>query len=41
VYYDGILVIRATDAAYTGGVIALDVSNQPIEFDDVVVTALP
>jgi hypothetical protein len=43
VYYDGILVIRTTDPAYRNGVIALDVSNQPIEFDDVVVTygALP
>jgi len=40
VYYDGLLVIRATDtAAYASGLIALDVSNQPIAFDDVAVTA--
>src|SRR5438093_1562020 len=38
VYYDGILALRATDTVYRSGVIALDVSNQPIEFDDVVVT---
>src|SRR2546425_8597381 len=38
VYFDGILVISATDLTYGSGVIALDVSNQPIEFDDVVVT---
>jgi hypothetical protein len=41
VYYDGALVIRATDGAYRSGPIALDVSNQAIEFDDVVVSALP
>src|SRR5712691_5901819 len=37
VYYDGILMIRVNDTAYRSGVIALDVSNQPIAFDDVVV----
>src|SRR2546428_655319 len=37
VYFDGILVISATDLTYGSGVVALDVSNQPIEFDDVVV----
>jgi len=39
VYYDGTLMIRATDMAYGSGVIALDVFNQPVEFDDVVVTS--
>jgi hypothetical protein len=37
VYYDDALVIRVIDGAYSTGVVALDVSNQPIEFDDVVV----
>jgi len=38
VYYDGRLVIRATDTAYRSGMIALDVTNQPIDFDDVLLT---
>jgi len=38
VFYDGRLVILVTDMAYRSGVIALDVSNQPIDFDDVTVT---
>jgi hypothetical protein len=41
VYYDDMLVIVAIDTdpgAYRQGVVALDVSNQPIAFDDVVVT---
>ena len=38
VYYDGTLVISAADATYTSGLIALDVSNQPVRFDNVTVT---
>ena len=38
VTYDGTAVIQTTDAALAAGAIALDVSNQPIEWDDVVVT---
>jgi hypothetical protein len=38
VTYDGTDVIQTTDAVLTAGAIALDVSNQPIDFDDVVVT---
>jgi hypothetical protein len=38
VAYDGSDVIQTTDTAYAAGAIALDVSNQPIDFDDVVVT---
>ncbi|TKB23975.1 DUF1080 domain-containing protein [Desulfopila sp. IMCC35006] len=38
VYYDGAPIITTTDSSYTNGLIALDVENQPIEFDDVVVT---
>jgi hypothetical protein len=41
VYYDQTLVISVTDTAYTSGVIALDVVNQPIDFDDIVVSTLP
>jgi len=41
VYYDGTLVISVHDAAYRTGAIALDVGNQPIDFDDIVVTTLP
>jgi len=37
VYYDNILVIQATDTIYTAGAVALDVSNQPIQFQNVVV----
>jgi hypothetical protein len=40
VRYDGTDVIQTTDTALTAGAIALDVSNQPIEWDDVVVTQL-
>ncbi|MBW8876261.1 MAG: hypothetical protein JF614_14945 [Acidobacteria bacterium] len=39
VNYDGTDVIQITDTVLTAGAIALDVSNQPIEWDDVVVTA--
>ncbi len=38
VYYDGALVITATDSTYTSGLIALDVSDQPVDFDNVIVT---
>jgi len=38
VAYDGADVIQTTDAAFAAGAVALDVSNQPIDFDDVVVT---
>ena len=41
VYYDNVLVITATDANYTQGAIALDVSNQPIAFGGVSVISLP
>ena len=36
-YYDGQVLFSATDAAYSSGGIALDVSNQPVEFDNVLV----
>ena len=41
VYYDNTLVITATDASYSQGAIALDVSNQPISFRNVNVITLP
>ena len=41
VYYDNTLVITATDASYAQGAVALDVSNQPIAFDNVTVISLP
>lgn len=41
VYYDNVLVITSTDSTYTQGAIALDVSNQPIAFDNVSVISLP
>jgi IPT/TIG domain-containing protein/Big-like domain-containing protein/BACON domain-containing protein/3-keto-disaccharide hydrolase/beta-xylosidase-like protein len=41
VYYDTTLVLTVTDTAYTSGVIALDVVNQPIDFDDIAVSTLP
>jgi len=37
VYYDNALVMQVTDTRYTQGVVALDVSNQPISFDNVAV----
>jgi hypothetical protein len=39
VKYDGTSVITVSDAALASGGIALDVSNRPIQFDDVRVTA--
>ncbi len=41
VYYDNALAITATDSNYSQGAIALDVSNQPISFDNVTVISLP
>ena len=41
VYYDDQLLISAVDTTYGSGAVALDVSNQPIEFDDVQVTFGP
>lgn len=41
VYYDNALVINASDATYPRGAVALDVSNQPILFDNVRVISLP
>ena len=41
VYYDNVLKITATDSTYSQGAIALDVSNQPISFDNVTVISLP
>jgi hypothetical protein len=41
VYYNGVLVMSTTDTAYSSGVIALDVSNRPIEFDNVIVSLSP
>jgi 3-keto-disaccharide hydrolase len=38
VIYDGTTIIQATDASFIGGAIALDVSNQHMQFDDVFVT---
>ncbi len=38
VLYDGKAVLTATDTAYTSGMIALDVSSQPIDFTNVLVT---
>ncbi|HEV2988434.1 MAG TPA: family 16 glycoside hydrolase [Candidatus Angelobacter sp.] len=38
VIYNGATIIRATDSALAKGAIALDVSNQHIQFDDVIVT---
>jgi len=35
------LVITATDATYTQGAVALDVSNLPIAFSNVSVISLP
>jgi hypothetical protein len=40
VAFNGTTVIQVTDTVLTTGAVALDVSNQPIEFDDVVVTQL-
>lgn len=39
VIYDGATVIQVTDTALSAGAIALDVSNQHIQFDDVFVTS--
>ena len=36
--YDGAAVVSASDATLSGGMIALDVSNKPIQFSHVVVT---
>ena len=41
VLLDGPAVLQATDATLTSGAIALDVSNQHIQFDDVLVTTIP
>jgi hypothetical protein len=38
VYWDGVQIMSANDSTYASGLIALDVSNKPIEFDDVLVT---
>jgi hypothetical protein len=40
VSWNGTTVIDTTDTVLTAGAIALDVSNQPIEYDDIVVTQL-
>ena len=40
-YYDNSLVITATDSNYAQGAVALDVSSQPIAFDNVTVISLP
>src|SRR3954471_19169497 len=39
--YDGTNVIQTTDSTYSAGAVALDVSNQPIDFDDVLVSSDP
>jgi hypothetical protein len=36
-----VLVISAVDTAYSSGLIALDVSNQPVAFDDVILETVP
>ena len=41
VVYDGTTVAQVTDTTLTAGAVALDVSNQPIDFDDVAVTTNP
>src|SRR5262249_44233724 len=41
VLLDGPAVLQATDAALSSGAIALDVSDQHIQFDDVLVTTIP
>jgi hypothetical protein len=41
VHYDGALAISVTDATLAAGGVAFDVSNQPISFDDVLVTFTP
>jgi len=40
VYYDNALQISASDNSYSQGAVALDVSNQPIAFDNVTVISL-
>jgi len=40
-FYDNVLMITATDANYSQGAVALDVSNQPITFDNITVISLP
>lgn len=40
VYRDGVLIISSTDTTYSHGLIALDVANQIVEFDNVLVTIL-
>jgi hypothetical protein len=37
VYYDNALVLEGTDSVYGQGAVALDVSNQPISFDNAMV----
>ncbi|HET9226458.1 MAG TPA: family 16 glycoside hydrolase, partial [Thermoanaerobaculia bacterium] len=39
VIYNGTTVIQVADATLASGAVALDVSNQPIRFDDVLVTS--
>ena len=41
VHYDGALVISASDTTHPTGLVALDVSNQPVTFDDTLVTFAP
>lgn len=41
VYYDGALILSVNDDAYPNGLIALDVSNRRVQFDDVLVTTAP
>jgi hypothetical protein len=38
VIYDGTTIIQTTDTNLPSGAIALDVSNQHMQFDDVIVT---
>ncbi len=41
VWYDGVLRISAQDSTYAAGVVALDVSDQVVDFDDVLVIRNP
>jgi hypothetical protein len=41
VYYDSVLIITATDATYTQGAVAFDVSNQPMAFSNASVITVP
>jgi hypothetical protein len=41
VHWDGVQVLSATDGTYSSGIVAVDVANQPITFDDAAVRFAP